>query len=95
MTTPWLDDDEVAELCKPLVRPAARVKFLRGAGLHVTLKPNGHPVVMRSELERVFGAARLAEHGSGHDVAASPDVTGLQEWANRRRNSNGTQTQRR
>ncbi|MEO8806409.1 MAG: hypothetical protein ABI433_10015 [Burkholderiaceae bacterium] len=94
MTTPWLDDDEVAELCKPLIRPAARVKYLRQEGLHVTLKPNGHPIVMRSELERVFGAARLAPSGSAHDGGAEPNVTGLQEWAKRRK-TNGTQAQRR
>ena len=93
MTTPWLGDDEVTALCSPLVLASARVRYLRKAGLHVTLKPNGHPVVMRTELERVFGAARLAASGAGHDVASSPDVAGLQEWANKRRKTNGTQTQ--
>ena len=94
MPAPWLDDTEVAELCRPLVRPAARVRYLRQAGLHVTLKPNGHPVVMLSELERVFGAARLAPAGSAHDGAAEPNVTGLQDWAKRRK-THGTQAQRR
>lgn len=94
MTTPWLDDDEVTALCSPLVLASARVRYLRKVGLHVTLKPNGHPVVMRTELERVFGAARLAVDGTAHDSAAAPNVAGLQDWAKRRK-ENGTQAQRR
>ena len=92
MTTPWLDDNEVAALCRPLVLASARVRYLRRVGLHVTLKPNGHPVVMRSELERVFGAARLAIDGTAHDSAAAPNVARLQDWAKRRK-AHGTQTQ--
>lgn len=92
--TPWLDDEEVAALCRPLVFASARVRYLRKVGLHVTLKPNGHPVVMRSELERVFGAARLAVDGPAHDSAGAPNVAGLHDWAKRRK-ENGTQEKRR
>lgn len=91
---PWLDDDEVAQLCKPLRTAAARVRFLKRAGLHVATKPNGHPVIMRSELERVFGAARLAPTGPGRSAATEPNATGLQDWAaKRRRPLNGAQAQ--
>jgi uncharacterized protein (DUF1499 family) len=57
---PFLSDAEVYELCFPLRMPAAQVRFLRNRlRLHVSVKPNGRPIVMRSELERVIGASRL------------------------------------
>lgn len=91
--TPWLDDVEIAALCRPLVRSAARVRYLRDKlHLHVTTKPNGEPVVMRSELERVLGAARVDAGGQAHDGGTEPNVTALQDWAKRRKHG-GTQTQ--
>lgn len=58
-TLPFLADDEVAALCEGLEQPAAQVKYLRGLGLRVERKPNGRPLLMRSELERVLGASRM------------------------------------
>ena len=37
----------------------AQIRFLKCEGYHVTQRPNGRPLLMRSELERVAGAARL------------------------------------
>ena len=61
MTTalPFLADAEVAALCDGLERPAAQLRYLRGLGLYVERKPNGRPLLMRSELERVLGAGRM------------------------------------
>jgi len=56
---PFLADDEVAALCEGLEQPAAQLRYLRGLGLHVERKPNGRPLLMRSELERVLGAGRM------------------------------------
>lgn len=56
---PWLEDDEIAELCRPLEQSAAQIRYLKRLGLHVERKPNGTPLLMRSELERVQGAGRV------------------------------------
>lgn len=69
---PWLTDEEVNDLCRPLVQPAAQRRFLAvELKLHVTSKKNGRPLVVRSELERVLGAARM-----GRD-AQNPMTTGV------------------
>lgn len=61
MTTvpPFLSDPEVQALCEGLEQPAAQLRYLRTLGLHVARKPNGRPLLMRSELERVLGAERM------------------------------------
>lgn len=51
---PYLTDDELAEICAPLVAPAAQRRFLERLGLIVKVKPNGHPLVARGEFERVL-----------------------------------------
>jgi hypothetical protein len=59
MSAPWLSDAELAEMCAPLQQPAAQIRWLKRAGYHVERRPNGKPLLMRSELERVAGAARF------------------------------------
>ena len=72
--SPWLSDDEVRELCEPLVQPAAMRRFLaEQLRLHVRSKKNGRPLVTRSELERVLGATRFGpdatpSQSSGVDI---------------------------
>jgi hypothetical protein len=57
---PWLSDEELGELCQPLEQAAAQIRYLRDTlHLHVERKPNGRPLLMRSELERVAGAGRV------------------------------------
>lgn len=56
---PFLSDAELQALCEGLEQPAAQLRYLRGLGLHVARKPNGRPLLMRSELERVLGAGRM------------------------------------
>ena len=89
--TPWLSDDEVRELCEPLVQPAAQRRFLADQlRLHVRSKKNGRPLVARSELERVMGAARF-----GGSSTTSPqtgvDIAALRKHLNQR-GTNGSQS---
>jgi hypothetical protein len=76
---PYLTDDEVANMCAPLEQSGAQLRYLRGLGLHVERKPNGRPLLMRSELERVLGAGRMmpANDGAGRTAAREPDLGAL------------------
>lgn len=56
---PFLSDAELQALCEGLEQPAAQLRYLQRLGLHVARKPNGRPLLMRSELERVLGAGRM------------------------------------
>lgn len=60
--TPWLSNQEIADLCAPLIRPAAQVAYLKRLGLTVAQKPNGAPLVMRSNMEMVLGSIDNAKH---------------------------------
>lgn len=85
---PYLTDLEIADICDPLVMPAAQYRHLTSIGLHAARKPNGRPLVARSEFERVLGASRLSP--GNHDAIG--DVAALRaRWGKK----NGTQTQRR
>lgn len=54
MTTLFLSDAEIAEICQPLVAPSAQRRYLASLGLIVNRKPNGRPLVARGEFERVL-----------------------------------------
>ncbi len=54
--TPWLSRKEIDDLCDPLVQKAAQCAYLHSLGLIVKRKPNGSPLVMRSNVEAVLGA---------------------------------------
>ena len=51
---PFLSDDEIAQICDPLISPAAQRRYLARLGLIVNRKPNGKPLVARAEFERVL-----------------------------------------
>ena len=55
--TPWLSQAEVDDLCQPLKQAAAQVRYLREQGLAVRTKPNGQPLVLRSNVEEVMNPA--------------------------------------
>ncbi|MBA2723038.1 MAG: DUF4224 domain-containing protein [Methylibium sp.] len=61
---PWsvtfLSDTEIAEICAPLVMPAAQRRYLTKMGLLVKSKPNGRPLVARGEFERVLIGGQAA-----------------------------------
>lgn len=82
VTPPYLTDAEVSDMCEPLVQAAAQCKHLRALGLMVATKPNGRPLVLRSELDRVLGAGRFAQQGA--DKTTMPNVTALREHYNKR-----------
>ncbi|MDB5541467.1 MAG: hypothetical protein JWQ89_3194 [Devosia sp.] len=83
----FLDQEEIDDLCFPLTMPAAQVRYLRTAlRLHVERKPSGHALLLRSEFERVHGAARVAGQAAPV-VGTSPNVVGLEQWASKRKSS--------
>lgn len=49
--TPYLTDDEVAAITTPLTQGAARVKHFEKLGCSPRRKPNGQPLVWRSDWE--------------------------------------------
>ena len=83
--SPWLSDDEVRDLCAPLVQPAAQRRFLaEQLKLYVRSKKNGRPLIARTELERVLGAARIGI-GGAKPSPASVDIEALRKHLNSRR----------
>lgn len=80
---PYLTDAEVTGMCEPLVQPSAQCRHLRALGLMVTTKPNGRPLVLRTELDRVLGAGRFMQ-GSKPDTKG-PNVMALNDHLNRRK----------
>lgn len=86
---PYLTDAEVLAMCEPLTQPAAICRFLGRLGLKVVTKPNGRPLVLRTELDRVLAAS---PHESGQPASSvGPNVTALQDYFNRGK-KHGTST---
>jgi len=75
--TPYLTDTEIAEICEPLVAPAAQRRYLAKLGLIVQRKPNGKPLVARAEFDRVLvgRAPEVAQNGT----PGQPDRAALLE----------------
>jgi hypothetical protein len=88
---PYLTDTELAEICSPLVTPAAQRRFLERLGLIVKVKPNGRPLVARGEFERVL-IGRQAEPTT-NGGAAHPNRAALLQLF--KGTKGGTQAQRR
>lgn len=77
---PFLSDAELQALCDGLEQPAAQLRYLKRLGLHVERKPNGRPLLMRSELERVLGAGRMMPANDASQAARpgrEPDMGAL------------------
>jgi hypothetical protein len=78
MTTPWLTDAEIDALCDGLVQPAAMCKYLKAQGLAVRRKPNGRPLVLRSNVEEVLGGQPgKRKPAKAPSAAPQPDAAGL------------------
>lgn len=82
VTPPYLTDAEVSDMCEPLVQAAAQCKHLRALGLMVATKPNGRPLVLRTELDRVLGAGRFVQQSA--DKMSAPNVSALRAHYNKR-----------
>lgn len=89
---PFLSDDEIAGICDGVRLPGAQVRHLAKLGLLVNRKPNGRPLVARSEFERVLGAGRYG--GAQNDASSSPNVIGLMQHLAKRK-PHGKTAQRR
>lgn len=75
--TPWLADDEVDALCDGLSQSAAKVKYLQGLKLTVRRKPNGRPLVLRSNVEEVLGGLPGKRQAKALRQPVQPDAAGL------------------
>lgn len=58
MSDPFLTDDEIARITRPLTQGAARCRYFRRLGIKVDPRPDGQPLVGRAEFE----AARMAKN---------------------------------
>jgi hypothetical protein len=74
---PFLSDPEISDLCAGLEQPAAQVRYLKGLGLLVSRKPNGRPLLARSEFDRVLGAGRFTAANAPRSAGAEPDMGAL------------------
>lgn len=86
MADPFLTDDEIERLTKPLTQGAARCKFFRRLGIKVDPRPDGQPIVGRAEFE----AARLSKNRQPLAVAndgnvITPDFGELRRLQERKR----------
>lgn len=58
-----LTDEEVADICRPLRQHAARIRYLQGLGLPVERRPDGSPLVRRSDWERQQSSDQTRQRG--------------------------------
>jgi hypothetical protein len=49
----FLTDAELADLCRPLKQPAAQIRYLQRLGVRVSRRPDGTPLVLKSDLSVV------------------------------------------
>ena len=75
---PFLTDSEIAGICEGVQLPAAQCRHLTRLGLLVNRKPNGRPLVARSEFERVLGAGRFGKAQNDSSIAG-PNVASLMQ----------------
>lgn len=61
-----LSDEEVDSICAGYVQNAAKVRFLRGMGLTVRIKPNGRPLVNRKHYDATLGGVAQANPVTGN-----------------------------
>lgn len=73
MTSPWLTNDEIDDMCEGLDQAAAKVRHLEDMGLFVSRKPNGRPLVMRAHAEAVLSGLNKREIADlGKQPGAAP-----------------------
>ncbi|MDR6886083.1 MULTISPECIES: hypothetical protein [Variovorax] len=88
---PFLTQAEIDQICEPLTQPGAQRRYLAEVlKLQVHEKPNGRPLVARSEFERVLGAERFGLQQSTPQNA--PNVVGMMAHLEQRK-KHGQKTQ--
>lgn len=50
-TPPFLTDDEIMEIARPLKQPAAIARWFRANGYDVKVRPNGMPLINRANFD--------------------------------------------
>lgn len=83
-SSPFVSLAHIDAMCHPLTQPAAQIRYLRRLGLTVATRPNGRPLLMKSELERVLGARQYQEQPQAPE-AIGPNVAALVEFLGRRK----------
>lgn len=69
---PYLTDDEIEEITEPLTQGAARRKFFQKLlGIEIDKKPNGQPLVWRSDWEAGKRVRNAAASGAANDEQRS------------------------
>jgi hypothetical protein len=81
---PFLTDAEIAGICDGLTLAAAQCRHMERLGLLVRRKPNGRPLVARSEFERVLGAGRF-DKAQNDPSSGGPNVVGLMQHLAKRK----------
>lgn len=72
---PFLTDDEIREIVKPLVQPAAIVRWFRSNGFDkLRVKPNGMPLISRAYFDEVTAGAAATTTSSKSEVVPQPNV---------------------
>lgn len=83
---PFLSDEEILEIVKPLTQPAAIMRWFKHNGFpDVKARPNGMPLISRAYFDAVTaaGAVRLPQ-AKEVDAGSQPDLQGyLAHCANR------------
>lgn len=74
--TPYLSDSEILDVCRPLTQPAAMIRYLKDQGFHIKRRPNGWPLLSRTNFEAVMmGHAQPTTTKTS--TAAEPNVQAL------------------
>lgn len=97
---PYLTDEEIAEICKPLKLAYAQRRHLARLGMLVKTKADGRPLVARAEFVRVMTGAPAptttpAAASATEASATAPNVLEFERWAAERaaKRKHGTKTQ--
>lgn len=63
---PYLTDEELAEICRPLIQGAAQIRYLRDVlHLPVARRLDGTPLVKRADWDRATQPASAPQAGPG------------------------------
>lgn len=68
--TPFLSDDELREMCRPLTQSAAMCRFLKRLGIPHERKPNGMPLTSRDAVAGRLAGTQHTTKGTAPDKAA-------------------------
>jgi len=91
---PYLTDDEIRAMAKPLTQPAAIARWLEREGFTVKAKPNGMPLIARAHFEAVLsGQTSQAPASNDSGPNSGPNVVAfLQKFS--RGTSGGQKTKK-